>query len=203
MVTASTATSTHQVGTDRAGLAVVVAAIAIIIGSLGSAAADWLWVAILVGFLGMVYGVPGVHRYQAPRDGWAGKWGALLIRYGGAIMVLLGVVFLTWELVGTPPQEGPALVDAAWMLGFGAFVVGVVLFAVGTIRGKVLPQAAGVLMLVGLLAAIAIDMATGAFFEDEATTTEWGFYLGVPVFALGLGWAGYTVWRGRDSKRNP
>jgi hypothetical protein len=194
--TPATRTSTHQAGTDKAGLAVLVAAGAIIIGSLGSAAVDWLSVAVLVGALGMVYGMPGIHRYQAPRDGWAGKWGALLIRYGGALMVLLGVVFLTWELVGDPPQEGPALVEAAWMLGFIAFVIGVVLFAIGTIRGKVLPQASAVLMLVGLLAAIAIDMATGAFFEDEPTTTEWGFYIGVPVFALGLGWAGYTVWRG-------
>jgi hypothetical protein len=89
------------------------------------------------------------------------------------------------------------------MLGFVTFVIGVVLFAIGTIRGKVLPQASGVLMLIGLLAAIAIDMATGAFFQDQPTTTEWGFYIGVPIFALGLGWAGYAVWKGRDFRRTP
>ena len=52
------------------------------------------------------------------------------------------------------------------------------------------------LMLVGLVAGIAIDMATGAFFEDEPTTTEWGFYIGLPLFGLGLAWAGYEVWKG-------
>jgi hypothetical protein len=193
--------STATTGTARArnkwpGLAVLIAGIAIIIGSLGSAAVDWLWVAMLVGFLGMVYGMPGIHEYQAPADGAFGKWGALLVRYGGAVLVLLGVVFLIWEAVGNPPDEGPAPVDAAWMIGFAAFAIGVVIFAIGIIKAKVLPPASGVLMLVGLVAAIAIDMATGAFFEDEPTTTEWGFYIGIPMFALGLAWAGYEVWKG-------
>ena len=199
METSAAGTSVHR-DTDRAGLVVVVAAGAIIIGSVGSAVVDGLWVLILLGFLGMVYGMPGLHRYQAPRDGWAGKWGALLVRYGGGLMVLLGIVFLVWELVGDPPEEGPGFVGALWMVGFAAFVIGVVLFAIGAIRAKVLPVASSVLMLGGLLAAIAIDMSTGAFFDDGSTTTEWGFYIGVPVFALGLGWAGYTVWKGRDAR---
>ncbi|MDP9428924.1 MAG: hypothetical protein M3Q47_08650 [Actinomycetota bacterium] len=48
-------------------------------------------------------------------------------------------------------------------------------------------------MLVGLVSALAIDMATGAFFEDEASTTEWGLYLGIPLFGLGLVWMGYAL----------
>ncbi len=193
--------STAATGTARArnkwpGFAVLIAGIAIIVGSLGSAAVDWLWVAMLVGFLGMVYGMPGIHEYQSPADGAFGKWGALLVRYGGAVMVLLGVVFLVWEAVGNPPDEGPVAVDAAWMIGFAAFAIGVVIFAIGIIKAKVLPLASGVLMLVGLVGAVAIDMATGAFFEDEPTTTEWGFYIGVPMFAVGLAWAGYEVWKG-------
>ncbi|MEX2652293.1 MAG: hypothetical protein WD473_07595 [Acidimicrobiia bacterium] len=200
MDTSAATTATAPARNKRAGLAVLVAGIAIIVGSLGSAAVDWLWVAMLVGFLGMVYGMPGIHDYQAPADGAFGKWGALLVRYGGALMVLLGIVFLAWEAVGDPPEESPGLVDAAWMLGFAAFAIGVILFSIGTIKAKTLPPASGVLMLVGLVAAIAIDMATGAFFEDDSTTTEWGFYIGVPVFALGLAWAGYTVWKGSDSR---
>ncbi len=154
---------------------------------------------MLVGFVGMVYGMPGVHAYQAPTDGPMGKWGALLIRYGGGVMALLGVIFLAWEAVGDPPEEGPGVVDAAWMVGFAAFAIGVILFAIGIIKARVLPPASGVLMLVGLVAAIGIDMATGAFFEDDSSTTEWGFFIGVPLFALGLAWAGYTVWKGRRS----
>jgi hypothetical protein len=200
MDTSVTGTRKHQAGNEKkAGLAVLVAGVAIIIGSAGSAVSDWLWVAMLVGFLGMVYGVPGVHEYQTPRDGWPGKWGALLIRYGGAVMVLLGLFFLGWELVGDPPEDGPGVVNVLWMVGFAAFAIGVILFAIGSIKARVLPLASGVLMLIGLLGALAVDMATGAFFEDDSTTTQWGFYIGVPVFGLGLAWAGYAVWKGLGS----
>lgn len=194
---ASARTATNgRAGYENAGLAVFVAGIAVVLGSAGSALIEWMWVVMLVGFLALVYGVPGVQEYQAPADGAAGKWGALLIRYGGGIVLLLGLVFLIWEAIGDPPEEGGGAIDALWMVGFFGFAIGVVLFAIGTIKAKVLPQAAGVLMLVGLVAAIAIDMATGAFFEDETGgTTEWGFYLGVPLFGLGLAWIGYTVWK--------
>lgn len=189
-------TDTPRVADEKAGLAVLIAGIAIIIGSVGSALVDWMWVAMLVGFLGMVYGIPGVHGYQAPGDGAPGRWGALLIRYGGALMVLLGFVFLIWEAIGEAPEDPPVVINAAWMIGFAAFAIGVILFAIGTIKAKVLPQAVGILMLLGLVASIAIDMATGAFFEDESGgTTEWGFYLGVPIFGIGLAWAGYVVWQ--------
>jgi len=192
-------TVTAVAGQRKSGLAVLIAGIAILLGALGSAAVDGLWIGILLGFLGMVYGIPGVHSYQAPADGFPGRWGATLIRYGGAVLVLLGIVFLIWEAIGDPPEEGQGLVDVAWMIGFAAFSIGVILFAIGTIKANVLPRAAGVLMLVGFLAAIVVDMATGAFFEDEPTTTQWGAYIGAPLFALGLALAGYTVWKGRRS----
>lgn len=196
--------ATTRVGDTKAGLAVLIAGVGIIIGAAGSAAVDGLWVAMLLGFLGMVIGIPGVHAYQAPDDGAPGRWGALLIRYGGAVLVLLGVIFLIWEAVGDPPEDGPGWVGALWMIGFAAFAIGVILFAIGTIKAGILPRAAGVLMLVGLISALAIDMATGAFFEDEGgTTTEWGFYLGVPVFGLGLAVAGYTVWKAGEGGNAP
>lgn len=157
----------------RAAFAVLIAGVLIIVGALGSAVVDPLWVLILAGFLAMVYGMPGLHDYQAPGDGAPGRWGSLLIRLGGGLMVLLGLVFLVWELVGDPPDAGPAAVDVAWMLGFAAFVVGVILFAIGILKAKVLSPVSGWLMIVGLVAAVAIDMATGAFFGDDTATTEW------------------------------
>ncbi len=79
------------------------------------------------------------------------------------------------------------------MVAFIAFVVGTVLFAVGSALARRFPRGAPVLVLIGLVSALAIDMATGAFFEDEASTTEWGFYLGIPLFGLGLAWMGHAL----------
>lgn len=36
-------------------------------------------------------------------------------------------------------------------------------------------------------------MMTGAFFADDGSVTEWGFYIGVPLFGLGLAWIGYAL----------
>ncbi|HEX4977981.1 MAG TPA: hypothetical protein VFV40_08960 [Nocardioides sp.] len=180
------------------GLALVVAGIGIIIGTLGSEIAEWFGLGLLVAVLGIAYGLPGAHRYQAPADGPLGKWGSLLAAFGAGVLALLGIVFLLWEALGDPPDEGPAWTELAWPVGFFALLIGVVLFAIGTIRAKVLPTLSGVLMLVGLVSAIAVDMATGAFFEDDGSTTEWGFYIGLPVFAIGLAWAGYAIWKGSE-----
>ncbi|GAA1763460.1 hypothetical protein [Kocuria aegyptia] len=195
MDTTNSTTNTPRTRNKSSGLAVLIAGIAIIIGAAGSAVLDGLWIAVLIGFLGLIYGIPGVHRYQAPADGALGTWGAVLIRYGGAALVLLGLVSLLWEAVGDVPDEGPVLVEVIWLIGFVAFVIGVILFALGVVRAKVLPVASGVLMLVGLVGSLVVDMVTGAFFEPEPVTTEWGFYVGMPVFGLGLAWVGYTVWK--------
>ncbi|MFI7481166.1 hypothetical protein ACH9EU_01990 [Kocuria sp. M1R5S2] len=200
MDTTNSTTGTPRARSRSSGLVVLISGILIIIGSAGSSVLDGLWVVMLIGFLGMVYGMPGVHHYQAPADGALGKWGAQLIRFGGAVIVLLGLAFLVWEAVGTPPESGPAAVDVAWMAGFAVFVIGVILFAIGVVRAKVLPVASGVLMLVGLVGSLVVDMATGAFFESEPVTTEWGFLIGVPVFGLGLAWAGYSVWKGAGAR---
>lgn len=198
--TTDAAVETSRARNRSSGLAVLIAGIATVIGAAGSAVVDWLWIAMLVGFLGMVYGMPGVHRYQAPADGVPGKWGAQLVRYGGAVLVLLGLISLVWEAVGDPPNEGSAPVALTWMIGFAVFIIGAVLFTIGVIKAKVLPLASGVLMLVGLVGGILVDMATGAFFEEEPVTTQWGFFIGVPLFGLGLAWAGYTVWKGAGSR---
>lgn len=181
----------------KAGLAALIAGICFVAASLGSAAVDALWIVMIVGFALLVYSVPQLHRHQAPADGAVGLWGSRLVAIGGAIVMLLGIVFLIWEALGTPPEEGP--VGAIWMIGFFGFVIGIILFAIGTLKAKVFPQGAPILMLVGLLGSLAIDMATGAFFEDNGDTTEWGFYIGVPLFGLGVAWLGYSLWKPRPT----
>jgi hypothetical protein len=196
----ATTTATRD-ESNKIGLAALIAGACIIVGSIGSAAVDMVWVLMLAGFALMIYAIPGLHRHQAPADGAVGLWGSRLVAIGGTIVLLLGIVFLIWEAVGTPPEDDPAAIGAIWMIGFFGFAIGMVMFTIGALRAKVFPQGAPILMLVGIVGAIAIDMATGAFFEDmEGGTTEWGFYIGVPLFGLGLAWIGYTLWNARSAQ---
>lgn len=183
------------------GTLTMVAGATFVFGALVSIATEWAWLAMLVGFALLVYVVPQLHRAQAPGDGWPGRLGAPLTAAGAAIVLLLGVVFLTWDALGDPGE--PAWAGVLWMIGFFGFLVGIVLFGIGSAMAHVMPRGAPLLMLLGLVAAIAIDMATGAFFQDEPTTTEWGFYVGVPLFGLGLAWMGWALRSGRRSARPP
>ena len=193
----ATSTRTTAGAGDKAGLAALVAGVCFIVAAIGSAAVEALWIVMIIGFALLVYAAPQLHERQAPNDGRLGFWGSRLVAFGGGIVLLLGILYLVWEAVGTPSEEVP-VVDILWMIGFFSFVIGIVLFAIGTMKAKVFPTAAPILMLVGLIGALAIDMATGAFFEDEGGgTTEWGFYIGVPLFGLGLAWLGYSAWKSR------
>ncbi|RZU31802.1 hypothetical protein [Blastococcus saxobsidens] len=176
---------------ETVGALAMVAGALFALGALVSSAVDWAWFAILIGFGLLVYVIPQLHRVQAPADGWAGRAGSVLVAAGAGLVVALGVVFLVLEAVGDPGE--PAWAEVLWMIGFLAFLVGIVLFAVGSAIGKRFPPGAPLLMLFGLVAAVAIDMATGAFFEDDSSTTEWGFFIGVPLFGLGLAWMGYAL----------
>ena len=192
--TSTTTLAETGAGRSRArtvGTLTMLAGASFALGALVAAVIEWAFLAVLVGFALLAYVVPQLHRFQAPADGWTGRFGSLLVAVGAGLMVALGVVLLVWEAVGTPGE--PAWAGVVWMVAFFAFVVGIVLFAVGSILARRFPRGAPVLVLVGLVSALLIDMATGAFFEDEASTTEWGLYLGIPLFGLGLVWMGYAL----------
>ncbi len=190
----STATVPHTGGTElraRVGTSTMVAGALFALGVLVSIVTEWAWLALLVGFALLAYVTPQLHRLQSPADGWAGRIGSVLVSVGAVILVALGVVLLVWEAVGEPGE--PAWAGMLWMAGFLSFLVGVVAFAVGSILARHFPVGAPALMLIGLVGALAIDMATGAFFEEDAATTEWGLYIGIPLFGLGLAWLGHAV----------
>ncbi len=181
------------------GTLTMVAGAMFVLSALVSIATDWAWLALLVGFALLVYVVPRLHHVQAPADGWPGRLGAPLTAAGAAIIFLLGALFVVWDAVGDPGE--PAWVGIVWLIGFLSFLVGIVLFGIGSAMARVVPRAAPLLMLLGLVAAIAIDVATGAFFEDDSSTAEWGFFIGLPLFGLGLAWMGWAVRSGRRTAR--
>lgn len=197
----STVPGTEATGavTRKAGLATTIAGLCIIVGAIGSEMAEPLWVVMVVGFALMVYAVPKLHNFQSPADGAAGTWGSRLVVFGGSIFVLLAVIYLVWELVGDAPDDAPGPINALWPVGFFSFVVGIIAFTIGSVRAKVFPSGAAVLMLVGLIGGVAVDMATGVFFEDDPESTAWGFIIGIPLFGLGLTWIGMSLWKGTGS----
>ena len=189
-------------GSSRAatvGTLTMAAGVLFVLGPLVSIASEWAWLGILAGLALLAYVVPQIHRLQAPADGWAGTSGSLLVAAGAGLVVALAVVFLLWDAVGDPGE--PAWANVLWLIGFLAFLVGIVLLGIGTALARRFPPAAPLLMLGGLMAALLIDMATGAFFEDEPTTTEWGFFVGIPLFGLGWTWMGYAL--RNHALRNP
>ncbi len=188
-------TTGRPAGARLLGLVTTAAGVLIAAGALLSVVTEWAWPAILVGFVLLVYVVPRIHGLQAPADGWPGRIGAPVATAGVAVIALLGLVFLVWEAFGTPGE--PAWTGVLWMFGFLSFLVGMVLFGIGTAMARHVPPAPALLMVAGLVAAVAVDMATGAFFEDDGSTTEWGFFIGVPVFGAGLAWMGYALRSGQ------
>lgn len=188
---------------SKTGLVALISGALIIVGAVGAELTDPLWVVLMLGIALLLYALPAVHRHQAPADGAVGEWGSRLVLFGGGVIVLLAIIYLVWEAVGTPPEEDAGAIEILWPIGFFSFLIGIVLFAIGSIRAKVLPAGAPWLMLLGLIGGVAIDMATGQFFEDDPEGTAWGFVIGVPLFGLGVAWIGYVLRGGRPATTSP
>ena len=194
--TSDTATPDPRAGGSRAttvGTVTMAAGGLFVAGPLLGIVADWAWPVLLVGFALLVHAVPHLHRAQAPADGWTGRAGSLLVVGGAALLVLLGLVSVVWEALSDTPVAEPAWAGLLWAVGFFGFLAGILLFCAGTLVAGRFPRGAPVLMLAGLAGALLIDVATGAFFEDDASTTEWGFFIGIPLFGLGLVWLGSAL----------
>ncbi len=189
--------------TSKGGLATLIAGICIIVGGIGSEFLEPLWFVVVIGFALLLYAMPKLHAHQAPADGAAGLWGSRLVVFGGSLLVLLAILYLVWEAVGDAPDEAPGPINALWPIGFFSFLVGIVLFSVASVRAKVFPSGAPILMLVGLVGGVGLDMATGVFFEDDPETTAWGALIGLPLFGLGLAWIGNSLWKGQAGTSTP
>lgn len=176
----------------RAGLASLFAGLFLIAGGALSAAFEAAWVLALTGFFLLLYAIPALHQHQEPADGALGVWGSRLFVFGASIVVVLAVIFLIWEVLGDPGE--PAWTNIVWPIAFFSMLAGIVLFMIGSFKAGVLEPLGLWLIVTGLLGGIAVDMATGAFFEENGETTEWGFYVGIPLMGLGLAWIGYRLW---------
>lgn len=184
------------------GLVLMAAGILIVAGVALQTVLEILWLLVAAGFIFLVASLPGLRGAHVGRDGLLGTiawWPAML---AGAVVSVLLIVGVFIDLVlGRDPDDvlGPLFVVLA--VGFFTFVVAITLYGVAMAIAAVVPRVAAILVAVGLPVGLAIDMATGAFFDENGETTEWGFYIGVPLFALGWLWIGYALWSGRTGGR--
>jgi hypothetical protein len=159
---------------------------------------DQLFYLVGLAMLLLLLALPALHARQAGRSGRLGLAGFVVAMIGAAILtVLFAAVGVAELLLGFDPDEADFLFPIL-VVGFFAFLIGIVLFGIDTARVGVLPRWAGVLFALGLPLALVIDIITGAFFDGEETT-PWGIYIGFPIFAIGLIWLGYALWSRRET----
>lgn len=152
-------------------------------------------------FLWALFGLRGAHDGMA---GGLGKAGFVLSALGTALLGLLFIYGMIFEATGGDIEEGgPRFIEVLLAVGFFGMVIGVILLGAAMIRAKVLNRWAAWLFTIGLPLGLVIDMATGAFFEESGDTPEVGFFVGPPLFCIGLIWLGYEIWKGRGATAEP
>ena len=174
------------------GMAAILAGVLLIVSMLlTELVAEGFFYLFALVFLLLAVALPGLHARQAGRSGLLGRIGFVAALIGAvAFVVLLAVVGVAETFFGFDPDASD-VVGLVLFVAFIAFMVGIVLFGIATARAGVFPPAAGLLLALGLLGGLVIDLLTGAFFDEDATS--WGYFIALTAFAVGLIWLGYTL----------
>lgn len=149
-------------------------------------------VLILIGAMLLLVALVGIYASQAEAAGGLGSVGFFIALMGTALFV-----GTTWESIFFIPalaQAEPAFLDSdptflemvgGGVLSQGLLVVGLIVFAVSTLRARVYPQAAAVLLLVGaVVGAIPLPLTT-------------------IVFGVALAWMGVSLLTGTGAAAGP
>lgn len=131
----------------------------------------------------------GIFARLLERAGWPGVAGFLTAFFGTAMMLLEGREHLFSHDFG---QGTPA---GLWQLILASFIfsIGYVLLGVAVARAGVLPRVAGILLAVGgPLVAFSPPIGIQAV-----------MVIGHMLFGVGLAWAGYALFNGKNSPADP
>ncbi len=127
-------------------------------------------VLILIGAMLLLVALVGIYASQAEAAGVLGSVGFLLALIGTALLV-----GSTWDRVFLIPalaQAAPAFMETdlsflekvGSMLSLGLLVIGWLVFAVSTLRARIYPRTAAVLLLIGIVVgAIPLPLTTIVF----------------------------------------
>jgi hypothetical protein len=148
------------------------------------------------GLLGMV----GLYARQAAKAGWMGLAGFLLL--SGWFAIVLGFSFVEAFVLPHLTTVTPAFVHGwmgmfngntstvslgalptLWTLSGPIYILGGLLFGIATVRARILPRGAGILLAVGTVLAPVAGLLSLAAQPKIA----------IPV-GLALAWMGYALW---------
>jgi peptidoglycan/LPS O-acetylase OafA/YrhL len=194
----------------RGGIAAIIAGVWFILWAVVGSAfeeqlPEWTFFPVLVIFLALfLVALFGIRAAHGGREGGLGRAGFFITATGAALLGLLFIYGMIFEATGgNVEEEGPGFVDALLGVGFFGTIIGVLLLGIALIRANVMNRWASWLFTIGLPLGLIVDLATGAFFEENGDTPEFGFFIGPPLFCIGLVWLGYGMWKRRGEASEP
>ena len=144
----------------------------------------------------LLLGLPGLYAAQSERAGRFGLVSFLWLFFG---TLFLGVSGISGFIAPVLAAQAPAMLDAInaypsvvalnwlWIVGF---FLGSILFGIATLRARVLPRQAGILMIIGSPLQLVGGVLSQFVFEPLFIVV----ILGALALGLGLAWAGYSLW---------
>jgi len=165
-------------------------------GSLWSPAHMTWWLGILL----LQFGLIGLYARHAEALGRLGLTGFVLAFFGAGLTS--GILFLQSSAVKMIAPTSPAIAHKLlvgplfWvLLNEGSFGGGIVLFAIATMRARVYPRWAGLLVIIG----IALYLASWVPHNRDVSHSI------APAsnltFGLGIAWMGYALWSEKQRVR--
>ena len=157
-------------------------------------------------FFGLL-GMAGLYARQAPKTGWLGLVGYLLLSLW--FVVIMGFSFVEAFILPHVATASPALVQAwmgmfngpagefnlgalptIWTLTAPVYILGGLLFGIATFRAGILPRWAGALLAVSTVSAPVAVLLPNASQPKTA----------IPM-GLALAWLGYALWSEKRVER--
>ncbi len=148
---------------------------------------------MLVAMILVLLGLAGLYGRQAEQAGSFGLVAFVFAFVGTALAV--GLMWVFAFVVPTLAEAAPAVLDAeeppgtlgiALFLSFILFTLGWLLFGVASLRARVFPRWASVLLIIGAILSFIVDMLP----------FDMPIPLDLLVLGTGLAWMGYTLWSG-------
>jgi hypothetical protein len=160
-------------------------------------AAHWLFT-VACGFL--LLGRPGLYLAQFEPAGRLGLVSFLMVFFGTLFFAVSNNYgFIAPVLAAGAPEmlaainAYPSVVTLNALLAVG-FFLGFIFFGIATLRARRLPRQAGILMLIGSPLNL-VGSGLGLLVLEAFWIVA---ILGAVALGLGLAWAGYSLWSGKE-----